>query len=66
MIKANLTRFKNYIESIKDLGYDENTLVQLKLRLVKIEPCLEKFNDLEAEIELSEGGEVDEDERYSF
>ncbi|XP_045462033.1 uncharacterized protein LOC123672092 [Harmonia axyridis] len=50
-IEEKLSRFETYINSIETSELDELTITQLEIRLSKIEPIYDKFNELQSEIE---------------
>lgn len=50
-LKANLTRTKNYFESLNPLAIDKRIITELEVRLQKLEPIFDEFNNIQAEIE---------------
>nr|CAI5844026.1 unnamed protein product [Callosobruchus analis] len=64
-IKSSLTRFKTYFNQRKD-SFDENTVEELRLRLDNVVGLLDKFNELQSNIELAEPSATDDSERESF
>ncbi|XP_030750174.1 uncharacterized protein LOC115877962 [Sitophilus oryzae] len=50
-VKGNLTRQKSYLEQIQDEEISERIVVELKLRLSKVEVLLDKFYEIQDEIE---------------
>lgn len=66
VVKSNITRFKNYFESVKNVELNEEIIMQLSLRLEKIEPSWEQFNELQMKIEVLESENIDEEERERF
>lgn len=63
VIKSNLTRFKNYFDSIKSQECDEKTL---EYDLEKIEPSWDSYNDTQSKIEILEQIDIDESDRDMF
>ncbi|KAK9720236.1 hypothetical protein QE152_g22177 [Popillia japonica] len=53
-IKASLTRHNHYYETLNLDQITNETYNQLKLRLNKISPLLESFNEVQSNIELDE------------
>lgn len=66
VIKGNLERFKSYLDSIKTLECDEKIILQVTLRLEKIWPYWDSFNDVQGKIEVLESSNIDENERDVF
>lgn len=64
-VKAKLTRTRNFIESI-DMGELDSALISnLELRLNKIEPLWDEFNELQSQIEVLES-RCEDDVRDEF
>lgn len=60
IIKSKVTRLQNYLMSLNVNNLDNNTISQLKMRLVKFEPIIEEFNAVQSEIEFAELAEEPE------
>ncbi|KAJ8985452.1 hypothetical protein NQ317_017084 [Molorchus minor] len=71
-LKATITRTRNYFESIDQSRIDSKTITEINIRLSKIEPLLDEFNNVQLEIEhlckemLDYDETIDENERYTF
>lgn len=67
VLKGQLTRFSNFFENIDNADEVANeVLSQLRVRLDKIEPLFEEFNELQTKIEILDTTELEKDDRESF
>lgn len=64
-IEEKLSRFETYINSIETSELDELTITQLEIRLSKIEPIYDRFNELQSEIEENTVEDRDDESNIS-
>lgn len=65
--KSQITKFKNYFQ--KELTSETPNIIQIELRLSKIEPILEQFYEIQSQIELLDKTDTEaalEEERTEF
>ncbi|KAJ8980332.1 hypothetical protein NQ317_008040 [Molorchus minor] len=68
IVKSMVTRLQNYFNTIDQNNVTEEIVAQLNVRLNKIEPAWEEFNELQSKIELidTESSQADDHEREQF
>lgn len=54
IVKAKITLHKQYFDTLNKAELNDNIINELGIRLEKIEPCLDEFNDIQLEIELAD------------
>lgn len=62
-LKGQLTRFQNFLNSCNN---GEASITEVETRLARIQNILDKFEDIQCNIEISTGNVIQEDERDSF
>ena len=66
IVKAKLTRLTNFIQSIDRESLNIEIISNLQVRLDKIEPAWDEFNEFQSKIEVLASSQDDETEREQF